>query len=191
MDIGWVGTFFGLLSFGLLSLGVIKKEHLIFSLAIVCSSTCFFISSYMIDNYQGMGSNVFYFVSSVLGVFGIVLNIKQITERMLYITSIIIFVVAAFFYLYTNTTGWFFQTIGWIPVIAAPMTFFLITQHKIDEMKYFILNLGISIIFFTHLMYIGNYPIAVTQLVAGAFSIYGCIRIILFNRKELKLNEAL
>jgi len=145
----------------------------------------------MIDNYQGMGSNVFYFVSSVLGVFGIVLNIKQITEKMLYITSIIIFVFAAFFYLYTNTTGWFFQTIGWIPVIAAPMTFFLITQHKIDEIKYFILNLGISIIFFTHLMYIGNYPIAVSQLVAGAFSIYGCIRIMSGNRKELQLNKAL
>lgn len=191
MDIGWIGTFFGLLSFGLLSLGIIKKENLIFSLAIVCSSICFFISSYMMDNYQGMGSNVFYFISSVLGVFGIVLNIKQVTEKMLYVSSIFIFLVAACFYLYANTAGWFFQTIGWIPVLAAPMTFFLITQHKINEMKYFILNLGISIIFFTHLMYIGNYPIAVTQLVGGAFSIYGCLRVILSNRKELKLNQTL
>jgi hypothetical protein len=58
-------------------------------------------------------------------------------------------------------------------------------------MKYFILNLGISVIFFTHLMYIGNYPIAVSQLVAGAFSIYGCIRIMSGNRKELQLNKAL
>lgn len=191
MYIGWVGTFFGLLSFGLLSLGLIKKENLIFSLSIVCSSSCFFISSYMIDNYQGMASNVFYFISSLLAVFGIMLNIKQISERMLYTSSLVIFLVASVFYLYTNTTGWFFQSIGWIPVLSAPITFFLITQKKINEMKYFLLNLGINVIFFTHLMYIGNYPIAVTQLVAGAFSIYGCIRIILANRKELKLNEAL
>ena len=191
MYIGWVGTFFGLLSFGLLSLGLIKKENLIFSLSIVCSSSCFFISSYMIDNYQGMASNVFYFISSLLAVFGIMLNIKQISERMLYTSSLVIFLVASIFYLYTNATGWFFQSIGWIPVLSAPITFFLITQKKINEMKYFLLNLGINVIFFTHLMYIGNYPIAVTQLVAGAFSIYGCIRIILSDRKELKLNEAL
>lgn len=191
MYIGWIGTFFGLLSFGLLSLGFIKKENLIFSLSIVCSSSCFFISSYMIDNYQGMASNVFYFISSVLAVCGVFLNVKQITERMLYTASIVIFIMASFFYLYTNTTGWFFQSIGWIPVLSAPMTFFLITQKKINEMKYFILNLGINAIFFTHLMYIGNYPIAVTQLVAGAFSIYGCIRIMSGNRKELKLNKAL
>ena len=191
MYIGWVGTFFVLLSFGLLSLGLIKKENLIFSLSIVCSSSCFFISSYMIDNYQGMASNVFYFISSLLAVFGIMLNIKQISERMLYTSSIVIFLVASFFYLYTNTTGWFFQSIGWIPVLSAPITFFLITQKKINEMKYFLLNLGINVIFFTHLMYIGNYPIAVTQLVAGAFSIYGCIRIILSDRKELKLKESL
>jgi hypothetical protein len=145
----------------------------------------------MIDNYQGMGSNVFYFISSVLGVFGIVLKIKQITEKMLYLSSIVIFMIASIFYIYSNTTGWFYQSIGWIPVLAAPMTFFLITQHKINEMKYFILNLGISVVFLTHLMYIGNYPIAVTQLVGGAFSIYGCLRIMSANKKELKLNEAL
>lgn len=191
MDIGWIGTFFGLLSFGLLSLGFIKKEQLIFSLSIVCSSTCFFISSYMIDNYQGMGSNIFYFTSSVLAVCGIFLNIKYVTEKMLYMTSVAIFIIASSFYLYSHTEGWFFQSIGWIPVLAAPMTFFLITQHKINEMKYFIINLVLNVIFFIHLMYIGNYPIAVTQLVAGFFSVYGCLRIILASRKELKLNQAL
>jgi len=190
MYIGWIGTFFGLLSFGLLSLGFIKKENVIFSLAVVCSSSCFFISSYMIDNYQGMASNVFYFISSVLGVFGIVLRIKHITENMLYLLSLIIFILASTFYLYNNTNGWFYESIGWIPVLAAPMTFFLITQQKIDEIKYFILNFGVSVIFCAHLLYIGNYPIAVTQLVAALFSIYGCLRIIIAHKKTLKLNKA-
>lgn len=190
MYIGWIGTFFGLLSFGLLSFGLIKKENVLFSLAVVCSSSCFFISSFMIDNYQGMASNVFYFISSILGVFGIVLKIKHITENMLYMLSSIIFVLASIFYLSYETAGWFYQSIGWIPVLAAPMTFFLITQQKIDEMKYFILNFGVSVIFCVHLLYIGNYPIAVTQLVASAFSIYGCLRIIISNKKTLKLNKA-
>jgi hypothetical protein len=188
MDIGWIGTFFGLMSFGLLSLGIIKKEQIIFSLSIVCSSSCFFISSYFLHNYQGMASNVFYFLSSVLAVCGIFINIQHITERMLYVSSILIFIIASFFYLYTHTHGWFFQSIGWVPVLAAPMTFFLITQRKIDEMKYFLLNLMINIVFFTHLIYIGNYPIAVTQLVAAAFAIYGCIRIIRINKKLVANN---
>lgn len=183
--IGWVGTFFGLLSFSLLSFGFIKKEHILFSLFVVFSSSSFLISSYNIDNYQGVAANIFFFISSILAVFGISLRMKHATEFILYLGSILVFVITSYFYIKAGTNGWIFQSMGWVPVFMAPMIFFLYTQHKINEFKYYLQNLIANIIFCIHLLYIENYPLAICQLVAGLLCIYGLIRLRINEEKLL------
>lgn len=180
--IGWVGTFFGLLSFCLLSLGLLKQESKLFSASIVISSSCFFTSSLMISNYQGVAANIFYFISSCLAVGGIVLHLKWVNEKIFYTIGTLIFVVAALIYLPNN--DWLFQSIGWVCVFSLPMAFFMFTQNKITQLKFFYLNTGINILFVTHFLYYHNYPLAVCQVVALIFSIYGFLRI-LYKKEEM------
>ncbi len=175
--IGWIGTFFGLLSFCLLSLGYIKQESKLFSLSVVISSSCFFISSYLIENYQGVIANIFYFISSILALMGITLSLKKITEKNFYLIVLLILLMSSLFYI-QNYNDWIFQSIGWVAVFSAPMAFFMLTQNKITPLKFFYFNIGINVLFVIHFFYYLNYPLGVCQLVALLFSLYGVLRII-------------
>lgn len=176
-NIGWIGTFFGLLSFALLSFGKVKKESLFFLISTSIASFSFLISSYYISNYQAVISNVFFFTSSVLALFGIILKIDKIKENTLYYSCLIIFLISSIYYLYFNFENWIFQSLGWIPVVSLPMIFFLFTQNKINEAKYFLLNMITNIIFVIHLVHFNNYPLAILQIVAFIFSFIGIKRL--------------
>lgn len=180
--IGWVGTFFGLLSFCLLSVGILKQNSKLFSASIIISSSCFFVSSLIIENYQGVAANIFYFISSCLAVCGVILNFKFINEKIFYIVNILIFIISSLSYI--NNVDWIFQSVGWICVFSLPMAFFMFTQNKITPIKFFYLNAGINLLFVTHFFYYENYPLAVCQFVALIFSIYGFLRI-LYIKEEM------
>lgn len=184
--IGWIGTFFGLLSFCLLSLGYLRQDSKLFSLSVIISSSCFFTSSYIINNYQGVFANIFYFTSSVLAFFGIALSIKFVTEKIFYIIALLIFAVSCLFYIADSDV--IFQSIGWVCVFSLPMAFFMLTQNKINQFKFFYLNTGINILFVTHFIYYENYPLAVCQFVALIFSLYGCIRLVSNKLKKVNNN---
>lgn len=171
--IGWVGTFFGMMSFLLLAIGKIKKEGLFFLISTAIASFSFFISSYYISNYQAAISNIFFFSFSIIALFGITLKINKIKESSLYLSCSISFFISTFYYLHFNLDNWFYQSIGWIPVISLPMLFLLFTQNKINEFKYFLLNMITNAIFFVHLIYFENYPLASLQVVAFIFALLG------------------
>lgn len=175
--IGWIGTFFGLLSFSLLAIGKIKKDGLYFLTATTIASFSFLISSYYISNYQAVISNAFFFTFSLIALFGILLKIDNIKEKNLYFFCSIAFLIAIFYYLYLGYDSWIFQSIGWIPVVSLPIIFLLFTQNKINEAKYFLLNMITNVIFFIHLIYFENYPLAILQIASFIFSFVGIKRL--------------
>jgi hypothetical protein len=179
--IGWVGTFFGIVSFAFLSFGILKKEGKLFPLFSGIASLSFLISSFLISNYQAVISNSFFLLSSILALFGIFIKIEKIKEKMLYILCLCIFIISSLYYIIFTKEIWIFQSLGWIPVISLPMIFFLFTQNKINEIKYYYLNMATNIIFFIHLIYFNNYPLAILQVVAFIFALIGVIRLSKFD----------
>lgn len=174
--VSWFASFIAILASVLISFGTIKKDHWFFSTSMLIASVIFMISSLMIENIQSVISNGFFIVSSLLAILGITLNFKFISLQNMILISLFAFIGAVTNYISNDVTGWFFQSIGWIPVITLPFAFMLFTQHKISEKTFFISNLLTHIVFFTHLMYVGNYPIAVLQVVCGAIAICGVSR---------------
>lgn len=176
-NIGWVGTFFGLLSFALISFGKIKKESLIFSLFSSLAAFSFLVSSYLINNYQAVFSNVFFLTAGILAVFGVFLKIESIKEKTLYYSCFIGFIISTFYYLYYTDELWIYHSLGWVAVISLPMIFFLFTQNKITETKYYIFNMTTNLIFFIHLIYFNNIPLAILQVIAFIFAGIGIKRL--------------
>lgn len=175
--IGWVGTFFGMLSFALISFGKIKKEGFLFAFLSSIAAGSFLFSSYLISNYQAVISNIFFLSSSLLALFGIFLNIKNIKESTLYILCLLAFLMSSIYYIFFTKEVWIFHSLGWIPVVSLPMIFFLFTQNKITESKYYLLNMITNIIFFIHLIYFNNTPLAILQIIAFIFAFIGIKRI--------------
>ena len=175
--VGWVGTFFGFSSFALISLGIIKKEGFLFSFLSAIASGAFLFSSYLISNYQAVISNVFFLSSSLLALFGIFLNIKNIKESSLYILCLLAFSISSIYYIFFTKEVWIFHSLGWIPVISLPMIFFLFTQNRITEIKYYYLNMITNTIFFIHLIYFNNTPLAILQIISFIFAFIGIKRI--------------
>lgn len=176
-NIGWIGTFFGLLSFALISFGKIKKESLIFSSFSSLAAFSFLISSYLIDNYQSVFSNLFFLSSGILAMFGVFLKLDKIKEKTLYYSCTISFIASTFYYLLYTDEPFIYHSLGWAAVVSLPMIFFLFTQNKITEIKYYIFNMITNIIFFIHLIYFNNIPLAILQVVALFFGAIGIKRL--------------
>lgn len=174
--ISWFGSFIAILASVLISLGTIKKEHWFFSTAMLVASVIFMVSSLMIENIQSVISNGLFILSSLLAVLGVTLNFKFISFKNMMFISLFTFVSAVANYIVNDVSAWFFQSIGWIPVVTLPFTFMLFTQHKISEKMFFMSNLLTHIVFFAHLMYVGNYPIATLQIVCGVIALLGVSR---------------
>ena len=121
--IGWIGTFLGFFSFALLALGKIKNTHWFFSGCILVSSIIFFYTSYLIQNYQSIFTNLFFIVSSFLALIGITLKARWLSKPILYGTCLFVFLLSSSYYIILNTNDWFMQSIGWVPVFSFPFIF--------------------------------------------------------------------
>lgn len=175
--IGWIGTFLGFFSFALLALGKIKNTHWFFSGCILVSSIIFFYTSYLIQNYQSIFTNLFFIVSSFLALIGITLKARWLSKPILYGTCLFVFLLSSSYYIILNTNDWFMQSIGWVPVFSFPFIFFLYTQHKITEFNYYLLNMSSNILFSVHLFYMNNYPFLALQILAFSFALMGLFKL--------------
>lgn len=179
--IGWLGTFFGFLSFALLTLGKIDNKHWCFSGGIFLSSLIFLFTGFLIESYQAISSNLFFIISSGLSLIGIIIRAKWISVRFFYLFSILVFLISSIIYLFLDNTNWLINSIGWIPVFTFPMNFFLYTQSKITELRYYIFNMSSNIIFSVYLFYIDNYSFLALQVLAFFFGLIGLYKL---NKKN-------
>lgn len=182
--IGWIGTALAISASVMIAVGMIKKDHWFFSSAMFLASVIFVISSFIMDNIQSVISNSFFIISSLLAMLGIILNFKFVSIKNMIIIALSFFIFSAIYYININKVDWFIQSIGWIPVITLPFSFMLFTQSKISEQTYFVSNIFTHITFFTHLMFVNNYPIAVLQVVCFMISLIGLSRNVFFNIKK-------
>ncbi len=171
--IGWLSSFIAIFSSLFLSIGLIKKESLLFSFSMFLASIIFIITSFNISNYQAVVSNTFFAFFSLISLMGIFLKFKFVNLNMMFISSSIVFLASSFNYFNLNNFNWIIQSIGWIPVVFMPFTFLLFTQNKISNKKYFKLNSVSHSVFFIHLFFVGNYPVAALQIVSLLISIFG------------------
>lgn len=171
--IGWLGSFIAILSSLLLSFGFIKKESIVFSVSMFLASIIFVITSFNISNYQAVISNTFFAFFSLISLMGILLKFKFINLNTMFITGLLALIISSYNYFSLNDFNWIIQSIGWIPVVFMPFTFLLFTQNKISNKKYFKLNSVSHSVFFIHLFFVGNYPVATLQIVSLIISIFG------------------
>lgn len=175
--IGWLGTFFGFLSFALLTLGKIDNKHWCFSGGILVSSIIFLFTGFILESYQAISSNLFFIISSGLSLIGIIIQAKWISIRFFYLFSIAVFLTSSGFYLLSGQSNWFINSLGWIPVFTFPMNFFLYTQSKITELRYYLFNMFSNILFSVYLFYIDNYSFLALQILAFCFALIGIYKL--------------